>query len=163
VADDPLGARQPERETLTGFLDWYRQVVENKVAGLSTTAASRVLTASGLSPLGVVAHLTWAEAGWFRDVFAGEAVPPEVTNAESFLVAPTDTVEAVVARYRDECEHGRAIVAAAASLDAPSARPHRVYGTVSLRWVLVHLLEETARHAGHLDLMRESIDGRTGD
>ncbi len=163
MADDPLGVRQPERQTLTGVLDWYREVVEHKVEGLSAEEASRVLTPTGLSPLGVVAHLAWVEVGWFRDTFAGERVPPEVSGEEAFRLAPTDTVESVVARYRAECEHSRAIVAAAASLDELSARPGGVYGTVSLRWVLVHMVEETARHAGHLDLMRESIDGRTGD
>jgi hypothetical protein len=76
MSDDVLGVRRPEREMLTGFLDWYRQVVLNKVDGLSLEQASTTMTPSGLSPLGIVKHLTWVEAAWFRDTFAGEPVSP---------------------------------------------------------------------------------------
>ena len=77
--------------------------------------------------------------------------------------APTDSVDSVVAEYRDVCEQSRAIAAAAPSLDELSLVVDDVWGNVSLRWIFVHMIEETARHAGHLDLMREQIDGRTGD
>ena len=160
---DPLGVRKPEREMLSGFSDWYRQVALNKVEGLSLGDASRVMTPTGLSPLGVVKHLTWAERGWFRDTFAGEDVPEEVSVEESFMVEPDDTVESVVAAYREECAHSRRITHAAPSLDKLSASGAHYRGHVSLRWIVVHMLEETARHAGHLDIMREQIDGRTGD
>jgi hypothetical protein len=70
--DDLLSTRRPERETITGSLDWYRAIVVKKVEGLSLKDASRVMTPTGLSPLGIVKHLTWVEAGWFRDSFAGE-------------------------------------------------------------------------------------------
>jgi hypothetical protein len=79
MAEDLLGAREPERETLAGFLDWYRRVATNKLDGLSPEQASRLMTPTGLSPLGVVKHLTWCEAGWFRDTFAGENTPPKAT------------------------------------------------------------------------------------
>jgi hypothetical protein len=99
---------------------------------------------------------------WFRWRFAGEDV--EVADSETtFGIDAGDTVDAIVASYLDECERARAIVAAAPSLDASSVRAAPFYGTVSLRWTLVHLIEETARHAGHLDIIRERIDGRTGD
>ncbi len=163
MSDDVLGVRRPEREMVTGFLDWYRQVVANKVEGLSLEQASTIMTPTGLSPLGIVKHLTWAEAGWFRDTFAGEPIGGEVSNAESFQLARDETVESVVAGYRDECAHSRRITDAAQSLDDLSARAAEIRGRVSLRWILVHMLEETARHAGHLDLMRETLDGRTGD
>jgi hypothetical protein len=65
--------------------------------------------------------------------------------------------------YRDECTHSCQIADAATSLDQLSARRADFHGHVNLRWILIHLLEETARHAGHLDLMRETLDGRTGD
>jgi hypothetical protein len=71
--------------------------------------------------------------------------------------------DSVVAEYRAACARSRAIIDAASSLDALSENADELRGNVSLRWILVHMLEETARHAGHLDLMRESIDGRTGD
>jgi hypothetical protein len=143
--DDPLGVRGPERGMLTGFLDWHRQVVVNKVDGLSLEQASTVLTPTGLSPLGIVKHLADVEVGWFREMFAGEEVGEEIPHEDSFQIDP-----------------GR-IVGATSSLDTLSSRSHEILGHVSLRWVLIHMLEETARHAGHLDLMRERLDGRTGD
>ena len=81
----------------------------------------------------------------------------------SFRLRPTDTVESVLDEYRDECALSRDIVSKAASLDALSAREDTYRGNVPLRWILVHMIEETARHAGHLDIMREAIDGQTGD
>lgn len=163
---DVLSTRADERETLTGFLDWYRAVVASKLDGLSLDDAVKVLTPSGLSALGVVAHLAWAERVWFRWRFAEEDVDIALSgddNDESFTLGPDDTVESVVAIYRDENERARTIVSAAASLDAVAPRESRHHGIVSLRWILVHLIEETARHAGHLDIMREQLDGRTGD
>jgi len=161
--DDWLGVRQPERETLLGFRDWYEQVVVNKVEDLTLEQASTVMTPSGMSPLGVVKHLASAEAGWYRDTFAGEPDFTEVSNDESFVVNDGDTIESVTAEYREECARSKAIIEAAGSLDDLSAREAEIRGHTSLRWILIHMLEETARHAGHLDLMREQLDGRTGD
>ena len=73
-----------------------------------------------------------------------------------------DTVESVLAMYEESCDRARAVVEHTESLDALSTDPHHVWGQVTLRWVILHMLEETARHAGHLDLMREQIDGKTG-
>jgi hypothetical protein len=168
--DDGLGARAAERDVLTGTLDWYRGVVENKLDGLADRDARRVMTASGLSPLGVVKHLTLVELDWFGVKFAGEPDPegPDDDaagfddNAPTFLVDPDDTVAATLRAYRDATEQSR-VVTTRSGLDDLSARATPLRGRVSLRWLLVHMLEETARHAGHLDLMREEIDGRTGD
>jgi uncharacterized damage-inducible protein DinB len=168
VSDDSdfLGSRGDERSMLCGFLDWYRAVVPHKLEGLTVEQASAILTPSGLSAMGVVKHLTLVERDWFRDQFAGEAVDlPDVgdDNAPTFAVEPGDTIEAVIAEYRAENEHARRITDATPSLDQLSARAPDLRGHFSLRWVLVHMLEETARHAGHLDIMRESLDGATGD
>lgn len=165
MPDADLGGTAPERDMLIGFLDWYRAVVENKVRGLSPDDAARVMTPSGLSPLGVVQHLAWVERGWFRLRFAGEAVEiPYVgdDNAVQFRLDAGDTIASILDFYRSECERARRVTAAA-YLDDVSAGASPAYGHVTLRWVLVHMLEETARHAGHLDLMREQIDGVTGD
>ena len=151
---------------LCGFLDWYHAVVPHKVEGLTNEQARTVLTPSGLSPLGIVKHLTLVERDWFRAQFAGEDVDlPDVgdDNAPTFAVEPGDTVENVLDEYRAENEHARRITAATPSLDQLSIRASDLRGHFSLRWVLVHLIEETARHAGHLDVMRESLDGATGD
>ena len=164
MTDGALGSQGDERETLAGFLDWYRSVVERKAEGLTLAQASEPRTPSGLSVLGIVKHLAAVERLWLQWRFAGEdvAADPGGAGPATFRLDRADTVESVVADYRHECELGRAI-AAQAPLDALSVREHDLFGHVSLRWVLVHLLEETARHAGHLDLMREAVDGRTGD
>jgi uncharacterized damage-inducible protein DinB len=164
VADEAFGGQADERELLTGFLDWYRAVTARKVDGLSLAQASRPMTPSGLTVLGVVKHLTWVERHWFQRRFAGAHVQlyegPD--NAPTFGLDASDTVATVLADYDTAVQESRA-VAAAAALDDVAARPHPIFGAVTLRWVLVHLLEETARHAGHLDVMREALDGRTGD
>src|SRR5881396_2950892 len=87
---DPLGVRADEKTTLTGTLDWYRAVIENKVTGLVEADARRVMTASGLTPLGVVKHLGWVERGWFRETFAGESLAdldqPDGDNGFEFVL-----------------------------------------------------------------------------
>jgi uncharacterized damage-inducible protein DinB len=158
-----LGSRADERSLLSGFLDWYRSVIERKVHDLSRDDATRVMTPTGLSLLGVVAHLAAAEVGWFMETFAGEPLDPMWDVHGSFRLRESDTVESVVIEYRNACARSRTIADAALSLDQLSVIADEYRGKVSLRWILVHMVEETARHAGHLDLMREQIDGRTGD
>lgn len=164
--EDNLGVRQGDRETLEGFLDWYRAVVERKVDGLTLSDARLVMTPTGMSALGIVKHLGWVERGWFRETFAGEDVDEidvDGDNSVEFAIGNDDTVESVIAFYRAEVEHSRRVFRDAPSLDALSARETSYREQVSLRWIMVHMLEETARHAGHLDLMRERIDGQVGD
>jgi hypothetical protein len=160
---DELGARAEEQALLTGFLDWYRAVVVRKVQGLSTDEASRVMTPTGLSPLGIVAHLGAVETGWFAETFAGEPVDPALEAHDSFRLASDDTTDSVIDEYLRACDRSRAVVDGASSLDDLAVAPKHYQGRVSLRWLLVHMIEETARHAGHLDILRESIDGKTGD
>jgi len=164
--DDYLGVRRGERETLEGFLDWYRAVVERKVDGLTLDDAKRVVTPTGMSALGILKHLGWVERGWFRETFAGEdveAIDVDGDNSAEFAIGHGDTVASVVAFYRAEVEQSRRVVDEALSLDAVSAAETSYREHVSLRWIMVHMVEETARHAGHLDLIREQIDGRVGD
>ena len=158
-----LGARANERDMLDGFLDWYRSVVARKVEGMPLELATRIMTPSGLSALGVVAHLAAVEVGWFAETFAGEDVDPMWEEHGEFRLRGDDTVESVVAEYADACERSRRIVATAPSLDTLSTLDDDFRGKVSLRWIMVHLIDETARHAGHLDLMCEQLDGRIGD
>jgi uncharacterized damage-inducible protein DinB len=164
--EDTLGVRRDESETLGGFLEWYRAVVERKLEGLTLDAARTVRTPTGMSALGIVKHLGWVERGWFREIFAGEDVETvdwEDDNSAEFALDSDDTVDSILAFYRTEVDHSRRVVAESPSLDALSAKATKFRERVSLRWILVHMLEETARHAGHLDLMPEAIDGRTGD
>jgi hypothetical protein len=84
-------------------------------------------------------------------------------NAPEFAIGDDDTVESVMGFYRAEVEESKRVSRDTPSLDALSANETLHRGQVSLRWIMVHMLEETARHAGHLDLMRENIDGQVGD
>jgi uncharacterized protein DUF664 len=159
---DAMGARAEERPMLEGFLDYYRDVVVNKIDGLSREDAGRVMTASGLSPLGVVAHLTEVEYNWFDEKFAGHPERPDPVEHGEFQLSSDDTVASIIEEYRAACAVSR-VIASKAVLDDLSVVDHDVWGRTSLRWIYIHMIEETARHAGHLDLMREQIDGKVGD
>ena len=154
-----------EREALAGFLDDQRSALVRKVQGVSESDARRVPTASSLSLLALLKHSAIWEERWFQGVVAGRPLPdgwPErgsdVPDAD-FVVDAQDTVEQWMARYREATEVSRGI-AAAQDLDAACARTDVLDG--NLRWVLLHLIEETARHAGHADIIRETLDGSRG-
>jgi uncharacterized damage-inducible protein DinB len=157
-----------ERITLTEFLDWYRQTMAVKLDGLTDEQARVRLVGSDTNLLGLVRHLTEVERNWFRRRVRGEDAPPRYSpDADpdgDFHDGPGDTIAAALAAYDEECAISRAITADTASLDELSAVPIKGYDApVSLRWILVHMIEETARHAGHADIIRELIDGETGD
>lgn len=149
-----------ERATLDGFLDWYRGIAVQRLDGLDLAEATRVVTPSGLTLLGIVKHLDWVEQLWFRVHLLGEDRDLG-DNASSFVLQSGDTVESVIAAYRASCEDSRHITAAM-PLDRPSVLPHHLFGVVRLRWILLHMIEETAAHTGHQDILRELTDGRTG-
>jgi len=144
-----------ERATLAALLQYQRDSLVRKVAGVDEQAARRPLVASGTTLVWLVKHLAQAELRWVLVRFAGQAVElPDDT------VGPDDTVAGVVAAYRAGWSRVDAVVAAA-DLDEV-CRDVGADPPVNLRWVLAHLLEETARHAGHADILRELLDGRTG-
>ena len=148
---------------LSAFLDRYRETTLWKLDGLSTEQASRRLVPSATTLLGVVKHLAYVEMGWFRGNFAGEDPPYPWPESETdpdpdFRIEPDDTVESVSALYQEQIARSRAIVAAA-SLDDVSKDKDRPR---SLRWIMMHMIEETARHAGHADILRELTDGAIG-
>jgi hypothetical protein len=110
--DDPsdqLGGRADEVLLLTGFLDWYRAVVAHKVETLSMADASHVMTSTGLSPLGIVAHLAAVEVAWFAETFAGETVDPEWDDHGSFRLGTGDSVDSILVQYQAACERSQAI------------------------------------------------------
>jgi uncharacterized damage-inducible protein DinB len=152
-----------ETATLTGFLDHYRGVLLTLADGLPDDALRRALVPSGTTILGMIKHLAYVERGWFREVFAGEDLPypfPDDDPDADLRIEPDEKTSDVLELYRDECERSRAIVASAASLDERAREPGRE--EYSLRWIVVHMIEETARHAGHADILREQLDGTTG-
>jgi hypothetical protein len=151
-----------EKTMLCAMVDYQRGIVLRKVGGLGEDDLRRVMTPTGLTLLGLLKHLIYVERYWFRSVFAGEEVLFPWSDADpdaDWHPEPGETAHDLVARFEAEIELSRAITAAA-DLDAMSAHPGVA---VSMRWVLLHMLEELARHLGHADIMREAIDGATGD
>jgi len=159
----------PELATLTGFLGWHRDTLELKCSGLDAAAlARRAVEPSSLSLLGLVRHMADVERSWFRRVMAGQDAPPLFYSAQdrdgdfdNVRADPALVAEAWQA-WREEIAFADEFVAAAPSLDLVGELRHKWHGTVSLRWVLNHMIEEYARHNGHADLLRERIDGAVG-
>jgi len=156
--------RADERTTLTAFLRWHRQTFEVKCAGLTPADLSRrSVGRSALSLLGLIRHHAEGERFWFRQVMA-RLNPPVLFPAggdDAFAVTgDADTVAQAWQLWRDEVAFADDFVATATDLDVVGTEPG--VGPVSLRWVILHMIEEYARHNGHADLLREHIDGQTG-
>ena len=152
-----------EKETLHFSLNRHREAVLWKVEGLSDEQLRRPMTPSGTNLIGLVKHLGSVEFGWFCDTFGrvGESIPFLEDTPEADMRAEPDETTAEILDY-----YGRARAAADRTideLDLDDTGTAWSGETVSLRWVLVHMIEETARHAGHMDILRELIDGATGD
>ncbi|MBS9533354.1 DinB family protein [Mycobacterium sp. M1] len=154
-------ATSGEREILDAFLDDYRDIVVRKVSGLSEADAGRHLVPSATTVGGLVKHLRWAEYGWF-DQLLTERIDdnrrPHDRESE-FVLSPQDSLDTLVTEYRQQCEQSRQI---AARYPLDHTVPHRRLGRVSVRWIYVHMIEETARHCGQIDILREQLDGATG-
>jgi uncharacterized damage-inducible protein DinB len=153
-----------ERASLEAFLDFQRATVVLKVGGLPDQLARRRLVASRSTVAGIVQHLAAAERYWFRGRLLGDGWNYPGWDADEdadFEVAATTTLAEVVRDYELACAEARA-VAADLPLDALAAVRGEGGDYVSLRWILLHMVEETARHNGHLDVLRELLDGATG-
>lgn len=150
-----------ERATLEAFLDEYRAIVLSKLDGVSDQDARRALVPSGTNLGGILKHLRWVETGWFHRLAGGETGTHERDHerATEFRLRETDTVASVISDYRTACATSREVVA---GRELDDHVQHRDFGSLSLRWIYVHLIEETARHAGHMDILREQLDGSTG-
>jgi len=152
-----------EREMLAGFLDFHRATLLWKLEGLDDEQLRRAMVPSGTSLLGLVKHLAAVEYGWFCDTFGREAEPLPFDDDDpdaDLRIRPDETTEEVLAFY------GRARAAADRAIDELEVEDTGTawFGeAVTLRWVLIHMVEETARHAGHADIIRELIDGMAGD
>jgi uncharacterized damage-inducible protein DinB len=164
-ADAPL--RGDERDTLLGFLRWQRETLELKCSGLDPAdLARRAVEPSTLSLLGLVRHMAEVERGWFRRVMAGQDAPrrySSATDPDADFDGATPDPEVVAEAWeawREEVAFADRFVAGAADLDVTGNESYR--GAISLRWVLVHMVEEYARHNGHADLLRQRIDGAVG-
>ncbi len=153
---------------LEGWLDYHRATLEHKCEGLSAEQLRiRGVPPSSLSLLGLVRHMTEVERSWFRNTFRGEdAAPLYYTEQDwdgDFNNLDKPEHDEVFATWHAECDYAREISRMAA-LDDIGQRPSKRTGNeFSMRWILLHMIEEYARHNGHADLIRESIDGATGD
>jgi len=165
--DGPGDDVSDPRELLLGYLDWYREALLRKVDGLSDAQLRTPVEPLGWSPLGLIKHLGWVERRWIHWGFAAEDVVAWLPGGDlaEMTVTAGEPSEDVLAAYRREVERTRELCAPAALADAsklggrfppPGPAP-------SLGRILFHLLQEYARHVGHLDIARELIDGTTGE
>jgi hypothetical protein len=155
---------EDERSALVQRLDQYRAIAANALADVSWPQASaRLLPATDLTIAGIVRHLAWAEDRWFQGRLLGSKMPSPWDQAgaddadHSMRLTPGDTVEGLLELYSSACERSRDAVARSDSLSQLAAVPSFGVGPVNLRWILVHMIDETARHAGHLDLLRDTL------
>lgn len=161
TADQPV-ATGSERQVLEAFLDLHRQVLVSKVDGISENKARCRRVPSKTTLAGLIKHMIGVERGWFQEVLGGrdpEEIGPNVGGGdESWDLAENETVGSLIKEYEQACEQSRQTAARFALDDAV---PEPDLGQVSLRWIYVHMIEETARHAGHADILREQADGAT--
>jgi hypothetical protein len=160
-------SRTPTSEyaALENMLDAQRIGLIRKIEGVSDDLARQAPTASSLSLLGLIKHAVTWEQRWFQGIMAGRQLPdrwpdvlPEPRDAD-LVVDDSDTVAQWITTYR-ECIATSNAITAAMELDAPGTRPDLV--ECNLRYVLLHMITETARHAGHADIIRETLDGSRG-
>ncbi len=153
-----------ERSALVQRLDQYRAIAAAALVDVPWPAAStRLLPATDLTIAGVVRHLAWAEDRWFQGRLLGSPLPapwdhPAADDPDhSMRLTPGDTVAGIVGLYVSACDRSRAATARCESLNHVAAVASFGRGPVNLRWILVHMIDETARHIGHLDLLRDAL------
>ena len=154
-----------ERDALSQQLDFQRATLLGKLDGLDEEQLRRPMTPSGLSLLGLVKHLAATEHGWFLNRYAGLPDPspfgddPDDDPDDDFRIAPDETADGIVAAYLRTCQRARELIDGG-DLDAVVRLPGGA--SVNLRAIVLHMIQETARHDGHADIMREELDGTTG-
>ena len=160
----------PELTQLTAFLDFQRETVLGKTEGLTAEQMAQPLPPSSMTLGGLLNHLALVEDSWFRVRFSGlpddepwAGIDWDADPDHEFRTAADLTPDELRQRYRDTCARSREVVDRAESLDQLSVAKRRNGEHFDLRWMLLHLIEETARHAGHADLLREAIDGVVGE
>lgn len=161
----PLGS---ELEQILGYLDHYRAELLRKTADLTKEQLFQAVPPTTMTLGGLVKHLALVEDSWFDRRFAGHDMPSPWARVDwdadpdwEWHSAADDSVEEIFEQWRTSVARSRAVVEGRA-LDEVSAQPTRRDGHFNLRWMLLHLLEEYARHLGHADLLREAVDGATG-
>jgi hypothetical protein len=146
----------PEVDQIRATLDGLRAGVLKKLAGLSEDDARRSTVDSGTNLAGLLQHLTFVESMWFEEIVAGGKA---TRGNRSMRVDPSVPLRTLRTEYRAACATSNEIIAAVGDANAPVTRNGKMR---DLRWMLLAVIEETARHAGHADIIREQIDGQTG-
>lgn len=159
-----------EQTMLVGWLDFYRATLRAQVAGLTAEQLQQRIEPSVMTLGGLISHLALVESHWFSYVFAGEDEREPWASADwdadedwDWTRAKGQSVAELLELMDAETEHSRAILAEhlPRGLDQLAERTRSNGSDVSLRWIVTHMIEEYARHAGHADLLRETIDGKT--
>ena len=157
----------PERPAMEELLDWQRETLLGKCAGLNAEQLVRpAVPPSNLTLLGLVRHLTEVERWWFRRHVAGEDVP-EVYCTDDWMEADfedlhADRAQSELAAYLVEVERCRAAAATRGLDEVVPSRGHHPEQSRNVRWIYLHMIDEYGRHNGHADLLREAIDGSKG-
>ncbi|MGC2940071.1 MULTISPECIES: DinB family protein [unclassified Brevibacterium] len=159
-----------ERRGLEEFLDYFRQVVRRKADGLTPDQLAHTVASSSLTIGGILRHLTLVEESWFVEVLQGRELGEPWSSVDwnsdrdwDFDSAAGMTAEELLDAHAQSCEISREILAEVADLGTLTERSDSDGVRFNVRWILIHLIEEYARHAGHADLLREDIDGEIGD
>ena len=169
MRQDPDPAIVSERDALGQYLDYQRETILLLTEGLDKEQLARKIPTSGLTLAGLLYHLALVEEAWSEEDFLGlparedwQGVDWKADPDYEFRTAADKQPDWLRRRYRDACDRSRQVAASAGSLDALSVSTRIGGKPFTLRWMLLHLIEETARHAGHADLLREAVDGTTG-
>ena len=163
------GRALTERDTLVNFLGYFRSVLIRKAVGLDSARLNTTVGATSITLGGLVKHMAFVEDHWFHSILAGNDYPEPWASADwdaspdwEFDTASDDSPAELLAQFRTSVARSDAALTTAHDVDMIAARQSRGEPT-NLRWIMVHMIEEYARHCGHADLIRESIDGTTGD
>lgn len=162
--DPPISGS--EKDVLIGLLNFLRETILYKLEGLTDEEVRRRHQPSGLTLLGMTKHLAYVERSWLQRAFLGEDVEFPYTDEDpdaDWRIEPNESTQDIINLYRREVAISNRIVNDHDLDEAirSTRRPERA--GMQLRWIVTHLIEETARHSGHADLIREAIDGQTGE
>ena len=170
MRQDPDATTTSERDSLGQYLEYQRETILLKTEGLTKAQLAQQIPSSGLTLAGILYHLALVEESWFEEDFLGHEPRADFAGVDwkadpdyEFRTALEKEPDWLRSRYRDACDRARKVTAAADSLDDVSVSTRVGGKPFTLRWVMLHLIEETARHAGHADLLREAIDGVVGE
>ena len=170
MRQDPDSTTTSERELLGQYLDYQRETILLKTEGLTKEQLGQRIPTSALTLAGILYHLALVEEDWFEVKFLGQqdredwqGIDWDADPEYEFRTALAKEPDWLRRRYREACDRARQVTDAAESLDDASVSTRIGGKPFTLRWVMLHLIEETARHAGHADLLREAIDGTTGE